>query len=167
MVKLSLGATEEEKKATYDLLMKKSVKWAKVLSVLFGIAGAGMACLFLSAIEGPFVLRLLIAALALVIAPYVGHWYGQILFYGYLFVGSNLSKSGITAGAVASAAGASFLTSYLVGGRRAVKTMGILWLVIIGIVVTVGVYAGLYYYVKFQAEAKKLGCAKRLKMFAG
>ena len=96
--------------------------------------------------------------LVLVIAvPLFYYWYGQILYYGYIAVRAFFKGTGIGAGEVATAVGTSFLATYVIGGRKATKKLGFAWLIILMIALTIGVFAGLYYWVKFRKEAKSLG----------
>lgn len=152
---LSLGNTVEEKKETYALLTKKSKKWGKV----FAILGVLMALFIAGALLGSsesIILTLLLSAVMLVALPTCYYWYGQLVYYGYLVLKAYFAQHQIGAAEVAGAVGTSILVTYLLGGRKATKKLGIIGIVIILIALTIGIFAGLYYYVKFKKEAKEL-----------
>lgn len=156
MEKMSLGNTVEEKKATYEALTAHSKKWGKVVAIVGFICMLALGLMLMSASESILLGVVILLAFA-VIGPIFYYWYGQVLYYGYLVIRSFSKQTGIGAGDVAAAAGTSFLVSYVLGGRKATKKLGVAWLIILLIAVTIGVYAGLYYWLKFRKEAKKLG----------
>lgn len=155
MINLSLGNTLEEKRQTYEALTAKSKKWGKVFRVIGAIFGAGLGILLLGAFENTF-LGVFTALILAVVFSFSYYWYGQIVFYGYLIMMSFFSENNVSGGAVAGAVGTSFLVSYALGGRKAVKKLGIAWIVILLFALTIGIIVGFYYYLKFRKEAKEL-----------
>lgn len=156
MSNLSLGNTLEEKRLTYAALTKTSKKWGKVFGILGIIFGIGIGALLVGSLENVFV-GLLLFAIMLIGCPLGYYWYGQIVFYGYLVMRSFFSENKISGAAAAGAVGTSFLVSYLLGGKKAAKKTGIVWIAILMFSLTIGILVGFYYYIKFYMEAKKLG----------
>ncbi|MBQ8321849.1 MAG: hypothetical protein IJX92_05740 [Clostridia bacterium] len=159
---MNLGSTLEEKKENYDLLDKKAKKWAKVGRIIGAICGVGIGLIMLSAqAEGiiGFIFSLLFAAALVVIMPIFWYHYAQILCYGFIVVKSWFVERGIGASEVAGAAGTSIAISYMLGGRKSAKIAGVTWLIMLGVVVSVGIFVGLYNYIKVQREMKALGIA--------
>lgn len=160
---MTLGNTVEEKRETYELLTKKSKKWGKVFAVLGVLCALGISGLLLSGTESIF-LVVIFAAVLVVAMPVCYFWYGQIVYYGYLAMKIFFVKRNIGVSEVAGAVGTSVLVSYVLGGKKATKKLGILWLIVLFIALTVGIFAGLYYYVKFRKEAKELGFISDVKI---
>lgn len=155
MKRLSLGNTIEEKKETYALLSKKSKKWGKVFAILGGICAVAIVGMLLSASESIFA-SLILSAVMLVACPIAYYWYGQIVYYGYLSLRVYFAEKNIGATEVAGAVGTAVLVSYILGGKKATKKLGVIGLVIILIALIIGVFTGLYYYFTFRKEAKRL-----------
>ena len=151
-----LGDSLEEKKETYELLTKKARKWGKIFAILGGITGLGMSGIF-SQGEGGGLIIGLISLIGSVIGYY---FYGQILFYGYINVSKWFVERGIGGREVANAAGTSFLVSFILGGRKAAKINLIMMLCILLAVVTVGVFVGLFNFIKVKREVISEGIAK-------
>ena len=156
MGRMSLGNTVEEKKATYEALTARAKKWGKFFAVIGVIFGLLVGAILISGSESAF-LGVVVTLVMIAILPLFYYWYGQVLYYGYLVVKSFFTERNIGTADVAGAVGTSFLVSYVLGGKKAAKKLGIMWLVVLMIALTVGVYAGLYYYVKFRKEARTLG----------
>ena len=156
MEKLSLGNTLEEKKQTYAVLTKKSKKWGKVFAIFGVIMALFFASVLITGAEN--IIIGLLASLAMFVAAPLGYyWYGQIVFYGYLVMCAFFSEKNIDGAAVAGAVGTSVLVSYVLGGKKAVKKLGIFWVVILLASLTIGILVGFHYYLRFRKEAKKLG----------
>ena len=144
------------------MLTKTAQKWAKVGKIIGIICAVFIALMMLSAqTEGilGFIFLLLFSAALVIFMPIFYYYYAQILCYGFIVVKSWFLERGIGAKEVAGAAGASIAISYLLGGRKSAKIAGISWLIMLGIVVCVGVFVGLYHYIKVQREVKELGIA--------
>ena len=156
MAKMSLGNTFEEKKATYEVLRKNQKKWGKVFAILGAIFGLFLSGIILSGSES-IIGAFFIAIVLLVLAPICYYWYGQIVYYGYLAVRVFFQERNIGAGTIAGAVGTSVLVSYALGGKKAVKKVGVAWIIVLFKALSIGIFAGLYYYTKFQKEAKELG----------
>ena len=163
---MTLGNTIDEKRMSYELLTQNAKKWGRVFGIVTGSAAA-VGLFVISGNTESLILAILIGLAVVVLAPSFYYLYGQVLYYGYLVIKLWFVKNDLDAADVAVAAGTSVAISYIIGGKKAAKTTGIIWLIIIGIAVTVGVYAGLYYYIKFYREAKKLGFAQPLVMDFG
>lgn len=155
MKSLSLGNTIEEKKETYALLSKKSKKWGKVFAILGEIYAVAIVGMLLSATESIFV-SLILSAVILVACPIVYYWYGQIVYYGYLALKVYFARRNIGASEVAGAVGTAVLVSYIFGGKKATKKLGVMGFVILLIALIIGIFMGLYYYFTFRKEAKEL-----------
>ena len=158
MGKMNLGNTIEEKRATFEFLTKNSKKWGKVFAILGVLFGLFIGSLLLTGTDS-ILGGLLLGAIMVVAVPISYYWYGKIVYYGYLTIKVFFHERNIGAGAVAGAVGTSALVSYALGGKKAVKKVGVAWLVILMIALTIGILAGFYYYIKFHMEAKKLGFA--------
>lgn len=163
MGKMNLGNTLEEKRETYGVLSKKSKKWGKVFAILGIVCGIFFGGMLLGGSESKIV-GVLIFSLLTVAAPICYYWYGKVLYYGYLAVKLFFYERNIGVDAVAGAVGTSVLVSYALGGKGAVKKLGIAWLVVLFIVVSVGIFAGLYYFIKIQKEVKELGFISRSEL---
>lgn len=163
MTKLSLGETYEEKKSTYEALIQNAEKWGRVCRIVGLVIAIYISLMLLANVTDGFLACLIVAAISIVVTPIFYYWYGQVLYYGFLFVKTFFQKKDIGTAEVAGAVGTSVLVSYLIGGRKGAKAVGVAWIVILCIAVTIGVYAGLYYFVKFWKEAYDLGIERDFK----
>jgi len=156
MSMMSLGNTLEEKREAYALLTEVSKKWGKVWAIIGGGMGLFIGLLLLGGM-GNIVGALILAVIMIAALPICYYWYGQILYYGFLVTKIFLKNRNIGAGEVAGAVGTSVLVSYILGGKKSVKKLSIAWIVILIIALTIGIWAGFYYFIKFRKEAKELG----------
>lgn len=157
---MTLGNTLEEKREAYAILSKSSKKWGKVFAVIGAVLALVLGGVILSGTDS-ILLGLLITAILFVGIPFGYYWYGQIVYYGYLtikvFLHEHDIDTGEAVGTIAGAAGTSVLVAYIFGGKKAVKTVSFMWLVILLIALAIGIFVGLYYYIKFHKEAIELG----------
>ena len=156
---MTLGNTIEEKRQTYEILKKKCKKLSKIFAVIAAIFGAFLCITVISASENLF-LGFLLGAFLLVGMPVGYYLYGHIIYFGYLAISCWFRENNIGSWDVAGAVGTSFLVSYALGGRKAAKKLGAAWIFILILALIIGIFAGLYYYIKIEKEAKKLGFKK-------
>ena len=159
---MNLGNTVEEKRANFALLDAKAKKWGKVGRIVGWICAIFISLMMLTAqTEGilGFIGVLITCAAMILVLPIFYYYYAQILCYGYIKVMEWFVAKGIGAGDVAIAAGGSIAISYLLGGRKSAKIAGVMWLVMLFIVISVGIFVGLYYYYITNKEMKELGIA--------
>ncbi len=156
MSKMTLGNTIEEKKATYELLTKNSKKWAKVFGIIGLICGMFIGFMMMGNAE-PLWAGVIFGLVSIALMPITYYYYGQIYYYGFLVVRLYCAEKGIGGKEVVETVATSYLFTFIIGGRGAVKKLNILWFIIAIVAIVVSVYAGLYYYIKFQKEAIELG----------
>ena len=159
---MNLGNTIEEKRANFALLDAKAKKWGKVGRIVGWICAIFISLGMLTAITNgilEFIGILITCAVMIIVLPIFYYYYAQILCYGYIKVREWFAKKGIGAEDVALAAGGSIAISYFLGGRKSAKIAGVMWLVLLFIVISVGVFVGLYYYYLTHKEMKEIGVA--------
>ena len=159
---MNLGETLEEKRENFALLDAKAKKWGKVGRIVGWICAIFISLMMLTAITNgilEFIGILITCAVMIIVLPIFYYYYAQILCYGYIKVLEWFAKNNIGASDVAIAAGGSIAISYLLGGRKSAKIAGVMWLILLGIVISVGVFVGLYYYYITNKEMKELGIA--------
>ena len=147
----------EQKKELYEAMMKKAKKCGKIFAAFGALIGLIMMFAMMGSGE---IIWGLIGGLFVGAACAVGYYfYGQILYFGFIKVVKWFIEKGIGVKEVAGAAGTSLLVSYILGGRKAAKMNLILLFGILLVVAAIGVFIGLFDYIKALREAKALGIA--------
>ncbi|MBQ8296052.1 MAG: hypothetical protein IJX87_06445 [Clostridia bacterium] len=159
-ITIDLGDTDDEKKTNYDILNNQAKKWAKIGGILGIVFGVFLSLMLLGNTSPDSFLGTLFLCLIMLAGFPVGYYfYAKMLFYGFVVVKVWFINKNITAGKVATAAGASVLISYVLGGREAVQIVGKMWAALVAIVVIAGIYLGAYnYYIMYKTK-KALGIA--------
>lgn len=154
---MCLGETIEEKRESYELLTRRAKKLGKFFAVLGGLAGIVLGLCLMFAKTDNKIAVVIFGFFIMIIAPITYYWAGYLWFYGFITVKSWFAKLGVGVVGATATAGNSIAISYLLGGKKTAKLTGIIWLIALGIILSIGFYVGLYNFLKIRAEVKKLG----------
>lgn len=139
-----LGNTMEEKRDSVNELRRR----AKRLGKIFGVCGIFFALVYLYTaflLEGSIFAKLFMILCGIAV-PFMLYFYGFILYFGFIAVKSWFVKRDISASDMASAAGTTLAVSYLLGGKKTVKTSAFVMFLIFGLAFSIGWFVGLYNY---------------------
>lgn len=149
-----LGNTLEEKQASMDELCRRSKKIGKFFQFACGIPYGLFMVYFMFTSADAGIAAKLMSVLIAVVSPKFFYFGAFFWYWGFITVKSWFVKYNVSAGEVASAVGTSVAVSYLWGGKKGAKASLITIFIIVGIVLTIGFYVGIFNYFSIKKQLK-------------